>query len=145
MIIAVDFDGTIVENAYPKIVKEIPFAIDTLLRLQEDHHQLILWTCRVGEELDEAVEFCRKRGLVFFACNKNYPEEKRMQDTPRKLTADLFIDDRNLGGLPDWGVIYAKIKNNDTNTFNVDYKVEQATKPKQNTFLRILSFFFGRG
>ena len=144
MIIAVDFDGTIVENAYPKIGKEIPFAIDTLLKLQEDRHQLILWTCRVGSELDAAVEFCRKRGLEFYACNKNYPEEKCDRDTPRKLTAELFIDDRNFGGMPDWGVIYAKIKNNDVNTFNVDYKIERETKQKENTFVRILKFFFGR-
>ncbi|MDD2996852.1 MAG: hypothetical protein EOM47_11490 [Bacteroidia bacterium] len=108
--IAVDFDGTIVTHEYPKIGKEIPFAIDTLKRLQKDFQAiLLLWTVREGVELDEAVEFCRARGLEFYAVNANYPETNEREDQPRKLKADLFIDDRNLGGLPDWGVIYQMI------------------------------------
>lgn len=111
MTIAVDFDGTIVEHAYPAIGKPIPFAIDVLKRLQDEcHHQLILWSVREGALLDEAVEYCRKQGLEFYAVNKNYPEETFDGTTPRKLTADIFIDDRNLGGLPDWGVIYRVIR-----------------------------------
>lgn len=108
MLIAVDFDGTIVEHRYPEIGKEIPFAISTLKRLQEEHHRLILWTVREGELLDEAVAFCRQRGLEFYAVNANFPEEeaKPGMTACRKLKADLFIDDRNVGGLPDWGVIY---------------------------------------
>ena len=51
MIIAVDFDGTIVENRYPYIGNEKPFAIETLKLLTRDHHQLILWTCREGRLL----------------------------------------------------------------------------------------------
>ncbi len=110
MVIAVDFDGTIVTHEYPRIGKEIPFAIDTLKRLQQSHeHQLVLWTVREGKELSEAVEFCRNRGLEFYAVNTNYPEESAKSNEPRKLKADLFIDDRNLGGLPDWGVIYRMI------------------------------------
>lgn len=112
MTIAVDFDGTIVTHEYPNIGKEIPFAIDTLKRLQKlPDHLIILWTVREGEELEDAVEYCRKRGLEFYAVNKNYPEESLECPEPRKLKADLFIDDRNLGGLPDWGVIYQMIKN----------------------------------
>lgn len=110
MIIAVDFDGTIVEHKYPAIGKEIPFAIDALKRLHREHHILILWTVREGDLLDEAVEFCRKRGLEFHAVNSNLKENeaKNNHDT-RKLKVDLFIDDRNLGGLPDWGIIYRMI------------------------------------
>jgi len=110
MIIAVDFDGTIVTHEYPKIGKEIPFAIDTLKKLQQSpQYQLILWTVREGELLQEAVDYCRNRGLVFFAVNSNYPEEEAEHEEPRKLKADLFIDDRNLGGLPDWGITYRMI------------------------------------
>ncbi len=110
MIIAVDFDGTIVTHEYPKIGKELPFAIDTLKRLQQKpDYQLIMWTVREGKELEEAVEFCRERGLEFYAVNRNYPEELTDQLDSRKLQADLFIDDRNLGGLPDWGIIYRMI------------------------------------
>lgn len=107
MIIAVDFDGTIVEHAYPKIGKPIPFAIDTLLKLQEDGHRLILWTVRDGALLQEAIDYCEERGLRFFAENENYRGESvESPQVSRKLRADLFIDDRNLGGLPDWGIIY---------------------------------------
>ncbi|HRZ98598.1 MAG TPA: hypothetical protein P5084_13665 [Paludibacter sp.] len=110
MIIAVDFDGTIVTHEYPKIGKEIPFAITTLKRLQDDfQHLLILWTVREGVELDEAVEFCKSRGLEFYAVNSNYPDKIANDTQPRKLKADLFIDDRNLGGLPDWGVVFQMI------------------------------------
>ena len=112
MVIAVDFDGTIVTHEYPNIGKEIPFAINTLKRLQQSpDNLLVLWTVREGVELKEAVEFCRNRGLEFYAVNKNYPEESAEHPEPRKLKADLFIDDRNLGGLPDWGVIYRMIMN----------------------------------
>ena len=109
MTIAVDFDGTIVEHRYPEIGKEIPFAISTLKRLQEERHRLVLWTVREGSSLKEAVEFCRRRGLEFYAVNSNFPEETADIVRARKLEADLFIDDRNLGGIPDWGVIYQMI------------------------------------
>lgn len=114
MIIAVDFDGTIVEHKYPQIGKEIPFAIATLKQLQNERHLLILWSVREGELLEEAVEYCRTRGVEFYAVNSNYPEEPAAQNSAcscRKLKADLFIDDRSVGGLPDWGVIYEMIHN----------------------------------
>lgn len=111
MIIAVDFDGTIVEHKYPAIGKELPFAIETLKRLRDDHHKLILWTVREGRLLEEALAFCRNKGLEFYAVNRDYPEEveERNNHFSRKLKADVFIDDRNLGGLPDWGTIYEMI------------------------------------
>ena len=110
MIIAVDFDGTIVEHRYPDIGREKPFAIETLKKLTEEQHRLILWTVRKGKLLQEAVEFCRTRGLDFYAVNRNFPEENEPEE--RKLRADLWIDDRNLGGLPDWGTIYRMVRNN---------------------------------
>lgn len=109
MIIAVDFDGTIAEQRYPKIGKEIPFACSTLNMLQADGHQLILWTYRAGKELEDAVEFCRSKGVEFYAVNKNYPEEVFDESISRKIKADLYIDDMNYGGLPDWGEIYSGI------------------------------------
>ena len=115
MIIAVDFDGTIVEHRYPAIGNEIPFAIETLKRLSEERHRLILWSVREGKLLEEAVSFCSDRGLKFYAVNSNYPEEnKNHENFSRKLKADLFIDDRNVGGLPDWGLIYQMIKERKT-------------------------------
>lgn len=111
MTIAIDFDGTIVEHRYPEIGPEIPFAIDTLKMLINDRHRLILWSVREGVLLEEAVEYCRKRGVEFYAVNKDYPEEKTTdRNFSRKLKVDIFIDDRNLGGIPDWGTIYRMIK-----------------------------------
>ena len=112
MLIAVDFDGTIVTHKYPEIGEEIPFAIDTLKMLRQDGHRLILWSVREGRLLKEAVEYCRQRGLEFYAVNRDYPEETTESNPhfSRKLKVDLFIDDRNLGGLPDWGTIYQMIK-----------------------------------
>ena len=112
MIIAVDFDGTIVTHEYPKIGREIPFAIQTLKMLREEGHQLILWSVREDELLDEAVEWCRERGLEFYAVNKDYPEERQENNNhfSRKIKAEVWIDDRNVGGLPDWGTIYSMIK-----------------------------------
>lgn len=113
MIIAVDFDGTIVEHRYPQIGKEIPFAIATLKKLQSERHLLILWSVREGNLLNDAVEFCRSRGLEFYAVNSNTPTDE--MEAPallsHKVNADMYIDDRNLGGLPDWGVIYEMVHN----------------------------------
>lgn len=113
MTIAIDFDGTIVDNRYPAIGREKPFAIEVLKKLTEERHQLILWTVREGKLLKEAVEFCRTRGLEFYAINRDYPEEEKEFNChfSRKLKVDLFIDDRNLGGLPDWGTIYEMVHN----------------------------------
>ena len=115
MIIAVDFDGTIVEHRYPEIGKEIPFATATLKQLIKDHHKLILWSVREGKLLDEAVQWCKDRGVEFYSVNKNYTEEEDShRGFSRKLIADVFIDDRNVGGLPEWGVIYKLISEKKT-------------------------------
>lgn len=113
LIIAVDFDGTIVDDAYPRIGKPKMFAFETLKMLQRKNYQLILWTYRHGERLQEAVAFCAENGIEFYAVNKSYPEEKFDEtESSRKLNADLFIDDRNVGGFPGWGEIYQMIEGN---------------------------------
>lgn len=104
--IAVDFDGTIVEHDYPKIGREMMFAFDTLKALNKKGHRLILWTFRSGKYLEEAVEYCRKNGVEFYAVNKSFPEEMFDSTVSRKIDADLFIDDRNVGGFPGWGEIF---------------------------------------
>jgi len=110
LIIAIDFDGTLVEDAYPEIGNPKIFAFETLKELNKDGHRLILWTYRNGRKLQEAVDFCSKKGIEFYAVNKNYPEEKFEGKVSRKIHADLFIDDRNIGGMLGWGEIYRLIK-----------------------------------
>ena len=111
LIIAVDFDGTIVEDAYPKVGKPMMFAFETLKKLQEKGHRLILWTYRSGDRLNEAVSFCEENGVYFYAVNKSFPEEEYNESMSRKIHADLFIDDRNIGGFLGWGEIYQMLTN----------------------------------
>ncbi|WP_412984170.1 BT0820 family HAD-type phosphatase [Pontimicrobium sp. IMCC45349] len=111
--LAIDFDGTIVEDAYPGIGKTRIFAFETLKRLQEDGHRLILWTYRSGSKLEDAVEFCKKNGIEFYAVNKSFPEEQFDYTKSRKINADLFIDDRNIGGILGWGEVYQMLTNSE--------------------------------
>lgn len=142
MLIAIDFDGTLVEHKYPEIGKEIPFAFETLKRLQADGHRLILWSVREGRLLDEAVAYCRERGIEFYAINRDYPEEEKGSNRhySRKLKVDLFIDDRNLGGLPDWGTIYEMVK------YKLSYEtlVERYERDEEDTSSRKSKGFFGK-
>jgi len=121
MKIAVDFDGTIVEHRYPEIGEEKLFAFETLKQLQKQGHQLIMWTYRAGRELDEAVEYCKSKGLEFYAVNKSYPEETFDESKiSRKIDAEVFIDDRNVGGFPGWSEIWQMLNSDtyDDNDFN---------------------------
>lgn len=140
MKIAVDFDGTIVENAYPSIGAERPFAVATLKQLVAEKHKLVLWTVREGKLLDAAVQWCRERGLEFYAINRDYPEEDAANNNhfSRKLKADIFIDDRNLGGLPDWGVIYTMISKGLTAAqYYADMDAAPAAPVKKGLFFRL--------
>lgn len=138
MLIAVDFDGTIVEHAYPLIGRPIPFAIDVLKKLQEDGHDIVLWTYRTGDMLNEAVEYCRSKGLEFYAVNRMFPEEDFQEGMPRKIDADIFIDDKNLGGLPDWGVIYRMIKYGESEDAAYDNNNIKNKMPKKKSFWKRL-------
>lgn len=115
MRISIDFDGTIVEHRYPEIGRERPFAVKTIKRLAADGHQLILNSVREGELLDAAVAWCARRGVEFYAVNQNSPDET--YESPgytRKILADYYIDDRNIGGLPDWETIYELVTSGNT-------------------------------
>lgn len=140
MTIAVDFDGTIVTHEYPNIGKPIPFAFETLKLLQsEGHHNIILWTAREDELLQEALDFCKKHGLEFYAVNTNFPGEEELGNRGRKVHADVFIDDHNLGGLPDWGIIYKMIMSGSPlKPFRMKDDEEQSRK--QSWCKRLLGF-----
>lgn len=95
MIIAVDFDGTLCENAYPEIGNANFYLILQLKGRQAMGDKLILWTCRAGEALDRAVEWCEGYGLHFDAINDNLPETlEKYGSNSRKITADIYLDDR---------------------------------------------------
>jgi hypothetical protein len=131
--IAIDFDGTIVDHEYPAIGREKQFAFRTLMELDKMGASLILWTFRSGKELEEAVEFCRKNGIEFYAVNKSYPEEIFDDTISRKIHADIFIDDRNIGGFPGWGEIW-----------NMLFSYEPEQIETENRIIPALRSFFRR-
>jgi len=112
MTIAVDFDGTIVEHRFPQIGKPRPMAFEVLKALNEEGHKLILWSNREGKRLEEAIEYCRENGVEFYSVNSEFPNESWTgSGVSRKIVADIYIDDKNLGGLPPWDEIYQKLSN----------------------------------
>jgi hypothetical protein len=133
--IAVDFDGTIVEHEYPGIGKEKLFAFQTLKELEKLGARLILWTFRAGKELDEAVEFCRENGIEFYAVNKNYPEEIFDETVSRKIDADIYIDDKNIGGFPGWSGVWQILTPYDLQQQEAEKKISSA---RRNIFKRLL-------
>ncbi len=134
--IAVDFDGTIVEHEYPKIGKEKLFAFRTLKELEKQGARLILWTFRTGKELQEAVEYCKNNGIEFYAINKNYPEEVMDETVSRKIDADIYIDDKNLGGFPGWSEVWQVL-----NPYELQEKLaeKRIANNRRNAFLRLFS------
>lgn len=97
MIIAVDFDGTLVADKYPNIGEINESLVRDLIACKRNGDQLILWTCRTGNLLQQAVRFCNKAGLEFDAVNENLPETIRQYgDDARKVHADMYIDDKSI-------------------------------------------------
>lgn len=94
-IYACDFDGTLCESQFPGIGSPNMALINHLIKRRKQGNKIILWTCRVDERLQEAVEWCRGYGLEFDAVNENLPEiiECFGTDT-RKVCADIYIDDK---------------------------------------------------
>ena len=96
-VIAIDFDGTLWETDWPRLVRPICPVIEMAKARKAAGDKLILWTCREGPELEAAVEACREQGLEFDAVNDNLPEAKaEWENNPRKVAADYYIDDKNL-------------------------------------------------
>lgn len=94
-VIAADFDGTLCEDAYPGIGEPKLTVIEHLKWRKRKGDKLILWTCRVDERLDEAVDWCLDQGLIFDAVNDNLPElVAKYGGNPRKVFADIYLDDR---------------------------------------------------
>lgn len=111
--IAVDFDGTIVEHKYPEIGREVPFAFNVLREFDQLGFRLILWTFRHGRYLEEAVVYCQKNGLQFYAVNANHPDSPlNLERESPKILADIYIDDRNVGGFLGWAKIREAVLGN---------------------------------
>ena len=100
MIYAIDFDGTIVENRFPRIGAIKREVWEFITDLQQRGDKWILFTMREGESLDLAVRFLAGYGLRPDAVNDNLPEMCALyKNNPRKIFAHVYIDDHNAGGL----------------------------------------------
>ena len=95
-IIAVDFDGTLCKDNYPRIGDPNIKLIDWLTLKQSSGSRIILWTCRCGASLEDAVKWCARKGLIFDAINDNIPGVVAAMNTSnsRKVFADVYIDDK---------------------------------------------------
>lgn len=101
-IVAIDFDGTLVEDSFPDIGEPREFMFRVVKALQKNNVRVILWTCRDGKNLLNAISFCHKKGIVFDAINRNIPEVIEMyQNDTRKVFADLYIDDKAIPHVQD--------------------------------------------
>lgn len=113
LLIAVDFDGTIVDHAFPEVGKPLPGAIETLREIVDAGHHIILYTCRedgpVRGYLSEATRLLERHGVTIRSVNCNHPEDEFRSEIGRKPYADIYIDDRNLGGFPGWDCVRAVI------------------------------------
>lgn len=95
-IYAVDFDGTLAETKFPEIIKPYFRMFMKCKEIRQRGDILILWTCRCGKDLEDAVEFCRKHGLEFDYVNENVPENvERFGNDSRKIFAHEYIDDKS--------------------------------------------------
>jgi len=133
LVIAVDFDGTVVEHRYPEIGDVIPGAFEVLHELQEKGHKLILWTVRDGIDLQAAIDFCLDHGIMFYAANESHPNEEFNKYISRKIDCDIFIDDRNVGGFLGWEKI-REILIPDSPNIKRNQEKKAESKPKKGFF-----------
>ena len=111
-IISIDYDDTLVYADYPNVGVLKEFAALAVNQLYSEGHTIIIWTCRSGDHETQAKEYLERMGVMFHHINENHPENVAKYDSDsRKIFADIYIDDKQLGGLPDsWLEILDRIK-----------------------------------
>lgn len=108
LVIAVDFDGTLCQTSFPKILKQTKQQkklLSNLIQLKKKGHKLVLWTCRGDNKkypaLKDAISWCKKKGLIFDSINKNIKGQKKLSGYSPKIMADIYIDDKCIN-LRNW-------------------------------------------
>lgn len=109
VIIAVDFDGTIVEHKFPEIGELKKDAKEVINKLYDDGYYIIIWTCRAGYQLIDMVNFLKEKEIKYHKVNENAPFEMIGFKPSPKIFANIYIDDANLDSLPEWTKIYRRI------------------------------------
>ena len=112
MIIAVDFDGVLNQSPWPSVGLRVPNAKGAMRQLHDAGHYIIIWTCRTGEDLTRAINWLLEEGIPFDRVNENCPESMECYgNNTRKVHADLYIDDRQVGGFPGWDAVLDWVAN----------------------------------
>ena len=115
MIVAVDFDGTLHDGEYPQIGEIMPGAAKAMQALHDDGHTIIIWSCRAGDRLNEMLDWLDAEEIPYDYVNEHASEViETFHSDSRKVYADVYIDDHNIGGLPSWHRIYRMISNQST-------------------------------
>lgn len=110
MIIAVDFDGTLHMGDFPSIGTITPYAKKYMQKLKEDGHYIIINTCRCDGLLLEAINWLKEQDIPFDRVNDNNPDNvAKYSSNSRKIYAHLYVDDKQVGGLPTWAEIYSYV------------------------------------
>lgn len=111
LVLAIDFDGTIAELSFPEVGKLRRDADTVIRRLYEEGHKIIINTCRTGRYEGMAEDFLKENKIPYHYINCNLPEliDTYKQDC-RKISADIYIDDKCIAGLPTWNDIYGLIQ-----------------------------------
>ena len=111
MILAIDFDGTLIENGYwPEIGPMIPGAYTALQKLHKAGHKIIINSCRAGMAEREMKLWLVANNIPFDAVNENLPERlEEYGEDCRKISADVYIDDKGFGCRIDWPAICSVI------------------------------------
>jgi hydroxymethylpyrimidine pyrophosphatase-like HAD family hydrolase len=104
-VVAIDFDGTIVEDAWPTIGKLKPGALDVIKRLRDNGDDIVIWTCRKEKDLSDAIKFLDQNDIPYNAVNENVESIKLDFSPFPKIYYDVLIDDKNLGGVLPWDEI----------------------------------------
>jgi len=105
-IIAIDFDGVVCVHRFPRIGALLPGAKETITKLWDEGYYIIIWTCRGGVNLVDAIEFLKEWDIPYHKINENAPFEMIGFKPFPKIYADIYIDDRNLGSFPGWEAAY---------------------------------------
>lgn len=110
MIIAIDFDGTLHTGHWPSIGSPAPYAVEMMQKLKADGHYLIIWTCRELQQQTEMINWLLEKQIPFDRVNDNVPgQAERYGNNARKVYAHLYVDDKQVGGLPRWDEIYDEV------------------------------------
>lgn len=110
-ILAIDFDLTICKSDYPQLGVERDDASFYMKKLYDEGYGIIINTCREGRSLVAAMDWLDEHNIKYDYINCNFPFllEKYNADC-RKISADLYIDDKCLTGLPEWSDVYQIVK-----------------------------------